>query len=39
VARLGIEAATGDAVRRSIDAMKGASSLKGIPVVVANRAE
>ncbi|QSN61397.1 indolepyruvate ferredoxin oxidoreductase family protein [Caballeronia sp. M1242] len=35
VARLGIEAATGDAVRASIEAMKGASSLKGIPVVVA----
>jgi indolepyruvate ferredoxin oxidoreductase len=35
VARLGIEAATGDAVRASIDSMKGAASLKGIPVVVA----
>jgi len=34
-ARIGIEAATGDAVRASIDTMKGASSLKGIPVVVA----
>ena len=34
-ARIGIEAATGDAVRAAIDTMKGASSLKGIPVVVA----
>lgn len=34
-ARLGIEAATGDAVRAAIATMKGASSLKGIPVVVA----
>jgi indolepyruvate ferredoxin oxidoreductase len=34
-ARIGIEAATGDAVRAAIDTMKGAASLKGIPVVVA----
>ncbi len=34
-ARVGINAATGDAVRASVDAMTGASSLKGIPVVVA----
>jgi indolepyruvate ferredoxin oxidoreductase len=34
-ARLGIEAATGDAVQAAIGTMKGASSLKGIPVVVA----
>jgi indolepyruvate ferredoxin oxidoreductase len=34
-ARIGIEAATGDAVRASIDSVKGAASLKGIPVVVA----
>ncbi len=34
-ARLGIDAATGDAVRAAIDTMKGASTLKSIPVVVA----
>jgi indolepyruvate ferredoxin oxidoreductase len=34
-AKLGIEAATGAAVRASLDEMKGAASLKGIPVVVA----
>jgi indolepyruvate ferredoxin oxidoreductase len=34
-ATLGIEAATGTAVRASLDEMKGAASLKGIPVVVA----
>jgi indolepyruvate ferredoxin oxidoreductase len=34
-ARIGIEAATGDAVRAAIGTMKGAASLKGIPVVVA----
>ncbi|WP_244814662.1 indolepyruvate ferredoxin oxidoreductase family protein [Caballeronia sp. Lep1P3] len=34
-ARFGIEAATGDAVRASIESMKGAGALKGIPVVAA----
>jgi indolepyruvate ferredoxin oxidoreductase len=34
-ARIGIEAATGDAVRAAIGTMKGAASLKWIPVVVA----
>ncbi len=34
-AKLRIEAATGAAVRASLDEMKGAASLKGIPVVVA----
>jgi indolepyruvate ferredoxin oxidoreductase len=34
-AALRIEAATGAAVRASLDEMKGAASLKGIPVVVA----
>ena len=34
-ARIGIDAATGEPVRAALDTMKGAASLKGIPVVVA----
>jgi indolepyruvate ferredoxin oxidoreductase len=34
-ARLGLEAATSPAVQQALDEMKGAGSLRGIPVVVA----
>jgi hypothetical protein len=34
-ARLQIEAATGESVRKSLEEMKGAGQLRGIPVVVA----
>jgi indolepyruvate ferredoxin oxidoreductase len=33
--RLQIDAATGDAVKKSLEEMKGAGQLRGIPVVVA----